>query len=111
MNLCSRQLFTMIKINLQIDSVSLEYHFFDRDDKEDYFNGKFDGELKDHVSYVPSTQEMPKTWDDNSDEEAKTESTALEDNILNSTIDDEETGMSESMSVTDFLNLDIDEIL
>lgn len=39
------------------------------------------------------------------------ENAALEDDILNSTIDDEETGMSESMSITDFLNLDIDEIL
>lgn len=87
-NLSSRQLFTMIKMNQQIGSVALKYNFSDRNDKEDYFNGKFDEELKDHVSYVSSTQEMPKTWDDNPDEEAKTERTALEDDILHSTIDD-----------------------
>ena len=41
---------------------NLEYGCFVMDDRNDYFNGKFDEEYKDHPSYVPSTQKMPETW-------------------------------------------------
>ena len=41
---------------------NLEYRFFDDDDEDDYFDGKFDDQYKDHPSYVPSTTKIPETW-------------------------------------------------
>lgn len=38
------------------------YGFFLLKELDDYMAGKFDDKYKDHPSYVPSTQEMPKEW-------------------------------------------------
>lgn len=64
------------------------------DDIDAYFNGDYDEKYINHpntaltTAYVPSTQKMPETWNDNPDEEAKTESTALEDDVLDMEIED-----------------------
>ena len=44
---------------------NLEYGFFVEDDLDNYMYGKFDEENKDHPSYVPSTTEIPDTWEYN----------------------------------------------
>lgn len=44
---------------------NLEYgfEFFNRSHRDAYFAGEFDEKFKDHPSYVPSTQEIPETWE------------------------------------------------
>lgn len=44
---------------------NVEYHFFPRRMRDDYFAGKLDGQFKDHPSYVPSTTSIPETWEYN----------------------------------------------
>lgn len=71
---------------------NLEYGFFDEDDQEDYFKGEFDEKLKDHPSYVPSTQKMPDTWEYNPKGNI-TESTEVND-ILDEFVDEAETNFN-----------------
>ena len=43
---------------------NLEYHsFFSRSQRINYLNGELDDKYKDHQSYVPSTTEIPETWE------------------------------------------------
>ena len=41
------------------------YGFLNPFDDDDYFDGKFDTQYKDHPSYVPSTTPIPDTWEYN----------------------------------------------
>ena len=44
---------------------NVEYHFFPRRMREEYLSGMLDDQFKDHPSYVPSTTEIPETWEYN----------------------------------------------
>ena len=44
---------------------NLEYRFFPQRDIDKYMSGQFDDQFKDHPSYVPSTAEIPDTWEYN----------------------------------------------
>ena len=41
---------------------NMEYTFMMPDELDDYMEGKFDDQFKDHPSYVPSTAGIPETW-------------------------------------------------